>query len=245
MNQKKKKTPGKHRLTSQARRESILSAAVPIFAEVGFRGTTTKTLARELNISEALLYQHFPSKEDLFAQVQDFMCSHLPKSQLALVGRKASTETLVFLVYSMANFLIDAPASMELNNLVPRVMVQSFLADGEFARSHIEKNMRTVIDLAADCITEGRKNGDISPSEGTPNQLLFWFVHHVMVMINLGRLPAVPVYEYHQDKKQLIENAVRFSLRGIGLTEAAMKRCFNADALQKSVNEIFLHLKKS
>ena len=49
-------------MTSDLRRELILSAAKRWFARYGFAGTTTKSVAAAASISEALLFKHFPSK---------------------------------------------------------------------------------------------------------------------------------------------------------------------------------------
>jgi AcrR family transcriptional regulator len=51
------------------RRAAILDASVQRFAEKGFRGTTTRELAAALGVSEPVLYQHFPTKKDLYAAI--------------------------------------------------------------------------------------------------------------------------------------------------------------------------------
>jgi AcrR family transcriptional regulator len=56
-------------MTSQERREAIIDAAVTIFAEKGFRGTTTRELAAAIGVSEPILYQHFNTKRDLYAAI--------------------------------------------------------------------------------------------------------------------------------------------------------------------------------
>lgn len=57
------------RLTAPARRAAILQAAIRLFAERGFRGTTTRALAEAVGVTEPVLYEHFPSKRDLFAAI--------------------------------------------------------------------------------------------------------------------------------------------------------------------------------
>ncbi len=54
------------RLTGQERRAAIIEAAINRFAENGFRGVTTRELAQAVGVSEPVLYQHFPSKRDLY-----------------------------------------------------------------------------------------------------------------------------------------------------------------------------------
>ncbi|MBI2061091.1 MAG: TetR/AcrR family transcriptional regulator [Nitrospirae bacterium] len=57
-----------HRLSRDHRRIDILHRAVRAFGKTNFHRTTTKTVAIEAGISEALLFQHFKNKEDLFVE---------------------------------------------------------------------------------------------------------------------------------------------------------------------------------
>jgi len=54
------------RFTSADRREQILEVATGLFAQQGFQGTTTKVIAEESGVTEALIFRHFPSKEELY-----------------------------------------------------------------------------------------------------------------------------------------------------------------------------------
>lgn len=46
-------------------RDKILLAAVTVFAEVGFRGATTRRIAQEAGVNEITLFRHFGSKDRL------------------------------------------------------------------------------------------------------------------------------------------------------------------------------------
>lgn len=54
------------RFNSADRREQILDVSTGLFAQQGFRGTTTKLIADQAGVTEALIFRHFPSKEDLY-----------------------------------------------------------------------------------------------------------------------------------------------------------------------------------
>jgi AcrR family transcriptional regulator len=54
------------RLPRDERRELLLARATELFAERGYDGVSMSGLAREANISKALLYHYFPSKQRLF-----------------------------------------------------------------------------------------------------------------------------------------------------------------------------------
>jgi AcrR family transcriptional regulator len=57
------------RMAAGDRCEQILHGAMELFAEKGFRGATTREIARHLGISEALMFKYFPSKEALYRAI--------------------------------------------------------------------------------------------------------------------------------------------------------------------------------
>ena len=59
----------RNRMTAADRRGQILRGAMELFAEKGFRGTTTREIAQNLGISEALMFKYFPSKEALYRAI--------------------------------------------------------------------------------------------------------------------------------------------------------------------------------
>jgi AcrR family transcriptional regulator len=61
-------TPNRRRLPPAERREKILAKAILLFAESGFE-SSTRELARQLGITQPLLYRYFPSKELLIREV--------------------------------------------------------------------------------------------------------------------------------------------------------------------------------
>lgn len=54
-------------MSADERRAAILDAAFRLFSERGFRGTTTRALAKAVGVTEPVLYEHFKSKRDLYA----------------------------------------------------------------------------------------------------------------------------------------------------------------------------------
>lgn len=67
----------KPRLSSADRREAIVRVAVDLFAQGGFRGTTTRELATAVGVSEPVLYQHFARKKDLYEAIVDVMVAEV------------------------------------------------------------------------------------------------------------------------------------------------------------------------
>ena len=58
-----------NRMTAEDRRGQILRGAMELFAEKGFRGATTREIARHLGISEALMFKYFSTKEALYRAI--------------------------------------------------------------------------------------------------------------------------------------------------------------------------------
>ncbi len=61
--------PVRRRLSSASRRELLLVAALEEFGRRGFHLTQMEHVAAAAGVSKGLLYQHFPSKEELFTAV--------------------------------------------------------------------------------------------------------------------------------------------------------------------------------
>lgn len=57
------------------RREQIMDAAKELFARQGFEGTTTRQIAQRARVNEAIIFRHFPTKEDLYWAVLDHQCA--------------------------------------------------------------------------------------------------------------------------------------------------------------------------
>src|SRR5436190_21741928 len=57
------------RMSSDDRRAQILRTACELFAQKGFRGTTTRELAAAVGVTEPVLYEHFKTKKDLYSAI--------------------------------------------------------------------------------------------------------------------------------------------------------------------------------
>jgi AcrR family transcriptional regulator len=58
-------------MAGEERRLQILAVAVSLFSNRGFRGTTTKEIAQAAGVSEAMVFRHFATKEELYAAILD------------------------------------------------------------------------------------------------------------------------------------------------------------------------------
>jgi TetR/AcrR family transcriptional regulator len=57
------------RMSAADRQKQLLEVAMSAFSRRGFKGTTTKEIAAAAGVAEAIIFQHFPSKEALYSAV--------------------------------------------------------------------------------------------------------------------------------------------------------------------------------
>jgi TetR/AcrR family transcriptional regulator, transcriptional repressor of aconitase len=148
-------------MTAKDRKLAIVQAALPLFARQGFAETTTRDLARAAGVSEPLLYKHFPSKEALYAEIQDFSCKGTDSVAQKLAELEPSTSTLVHLVYFLMRALVlGRPAGAIEWDTRHRLMVKSILEDGTFARLAYQNRFACFCSRIEACLDVAYDDGD-------------------------------------------------------------------------------------
>jgi AcrR family transcriptional regulator len=209
------------RLDSDERRKAIVKAAVPLFARDGFAGTTTRELAEAAGISEALLFRHFPSKQLLYREILQLGCEGDPALE-KLATLQPSTATLVFMVQFMVRRFLQG-GEAERAELDPRLrlFLHSVLEDGDYARELSETVAGRVVPLFDASLVAAIAAGDaVSRSGAAANR--FWFAHHVAAMMAFAALPGLSSVPYEGRLDDIVDEAIFFILRGIGMTDAAI-----------------------
>jgi len=93
------------RMSFEERHRCILDAALKLFSRLGFHGTTTRKLAREAGVNEALLYRHFQSKETILLALLSESQGRLdPQALRAAVEGLPPPEALSKLLTFVAEF---------------------------------------------------------------------------------------------------------------------------------------------
>jgi AcrR family transcriptional regulator len=215
------------RLDSDERRKAIVAAALPLFARKGFAGTTTREIAEAAGISEALLFKRFPSKKQLYGEILRLGCEGDPALE-RLATLEPSTLTLVRMTHYMVRYFLEGagadPAAREWRL---RLVLHSFLEDGEYARELFETIFARVHPLFLASLEAAVAAGDliagpIAAANG------FWFGHHVAAMVAFVFLPQQACLAYHGAVAALVEETNWFVLRGLGMTDAAIAKALAA-----------------
>jgi len=84
------------RMKSAERRAEIVRSAIHVFAEKGFRGTTTRELAAAAGVTEPVLYQHFHAKSDLYCAIIEAKAGEISGNAAMLAELAAAGEDRAF-----------------------------------------------------------------------------------------------------------------------------------------------------
>ena len=209
------------RLDSDERRQAIVQAAVPLFARKGFAGTTTRELAEAGGISEALLFRHFPSKRMLYREILSLGCKGDPPLE-ELARLAPSTASLVCMVrFMVRRFLLgSAEDRADLDSRL-RLVLHSFLEDGDYARELFESVAARVVPLVEASLAAAIAAGDAAPRQVAPTNR-FWFAQHVAALMAFAALPGQSCIPYAGSLDDIVNEASTFILRGIGVRDAAI-----------------------
>lgn len=82
----------RRRISGGERRESILALTSRAFAERGYDGVRTAELAKSAGVSEALIYQHFRTKAELYRAAVDRSADILEERLSSAAGPSGSAE---------------------------------------------------------------------------------------------------------------------------------------------------------
>lgn len=223
------------RLSSDERRNAILEGVLPLLAREGADRITTRQLAEAAGVSEALLYRHFPSKEHLIQALHE-VCLGTDESSHALIRElEANTVSLVLGLHWLVKktMIGDGHQGEVKQRAIRRLILSSCLEDGAFAREFIANKTAVVIEQLTRALEAAIESGDVPPMDEPPRLRLWLAIHGAFGAAALSSEPLVPpIIDYGMPYQELLSPAVRFALRGLGMSDASIHRYYNPTALQ-------------
>lgn len=84
----------------------IVESATALFSRDGYRKVTVKQLARTCGVTQAALYRHFGSKDDIYAAVLDQIESRLGKEQKRVIDGLHEATDIEALLTGLANHVL-------------------------------------------------------------------------------------------------------------------------------------------
>ena len=129
-------------MAGDERRLQILKVAMRLFSQRGFRGTTTKEIAQAAGVSEAMVFRHFATKEELYSAILDHKaCLHDDLDPLQKVAEaiRRKDDRAVF-----EGLALDALNQHDRDPEFQRLLLHSALEQHELAHMFWEKFVRRV-----------------------------------------------------------------------------------------------------
>jgi AcrR family transcriptional regulator len=136
-----------------------------LFSQKGFRGTTTKEIAQLAGVSEAMVFRHFATKDELYAAILDLKaCSGdaLRPEDIVADAIAQKDDRAVF-----EKLALTALDHHERDQEFQRLLLYSALERHELAEMFFEKFVKSVYELLAGYIRDRQKEGafvDLEPA---------------------------------------------------------------------------------
>ena len=150
-------TNGGGRMSAEGRKLQILSVAVRLFSQRGFGGTTTKEIAQAAGVSEAMVFRHFATKQELYSAILDHKaCSgdSLNPEEMVAEALKQKDDRGVF-----EKLAYGALQHHEVDPEFQRLLLHSALEGHELAEMFFEKFILRVYELLGAYIAERQRDG--------------------------------------------------------------------------------------
>ena len=198
---------GLNRLSFQEREEKILKAAVSLFSEKGFKGATTKALARKAGINEALIYRHFSEKSELYTAIlhrklkeaeRDFLPELQPALDLPLEAG----------LYYLAQRIVSR---FKKNQAFFRMMLFSGLENHPMSQWFLRQRL-PIPETLKNFFLE--KLGAQNPGTRDPEvaaKAFFGMLFHYVIISQVFRVPDY----FPQDEDGLLKEYVQIFVKGI------------------------------
>jgi AcrR family transcriptional regulator len=212
----------RNRLSGAERRAQIVAAARRVFSHYGYDGAKTLQIAREANISEALVYRHFSSKLALYRAVLRQVFVEQDQNWQEVGIREFGAAGIIHALTAFFHAAVLGANRLEMLDR-HRMTLGSLAGNGSFAaliyRRSLRRNQHTV--QAAN--SEARATGEIT-GEPLDVNTTSMFVEHIGTMI--GAISALPPASrpYGISDAELARQATWFCCRGLGMTDEVIAR---------------------
>ncbi len=145
-------------------RERILSAAIRLFSDLGYEGTTTAGIARDAGVTQPLVHHHFGSKEGLWRAAMEALFSNVAPI-VAASTEGSPRDRLLAITERFVRFVAAHPA-------VTRVMAREGATASPRLTYLIDRYLREPFHQVVDAVRAGQRAGLIAANV-RPDLLLF------------------------------------------------------------------------
>ncbi len=199
--------PKRKRMKAGERRQEIIRAAMEVFARNGFGGSTTRKIAENAGISEAMIYSHFRNKQDLYTAIIDEKLQESEPLYYPLDAMRNKDDPRVFTTI-VSNYLRRHSE----DTTFLRLLLFSGLEGHELASMFVAGPVRKFFEFLADYIRERIEEGVFKPvNPEITSRCLLGMVHYFVLLREiLGDDTLKPI-----DQTEAIETIVKIFCEGI------------------------------
>jgi AcrR family transcriptional regulator len=170
--------PKRKRMKADERRQEIIRAAMEVFARNGFGGSTTREIAENAGISEAMIYSHFRNKEDLYTAIIDEKLQESEPLYYPLDAIRNRDDQRVFTTI-ISNYLNRHGE----DTTFLRLLLFSALEGHELASMFVAGPVRKFFEFLADYIRERIDEGAFKPvNPEITSRCLLGMVHYFVLL---------------------------------------------------------------
>ena len=195
------------RVTGEERRRLIIESAAKLFSQRGFRGTTTREVAQAVGVSEATVFKHFATKEDLYAAIIEAKTQM--QQVLGVVSPLAEAQDDATFLRTLAAQLI---ARTQSDPTLMRLLFFSALEGHALADLFFRRRVQAIDDFLGRYIAERIAAGAFRPVD--PLQTAWNFIgmvtFHLLLHELFGQKPPP-----HLTRERAIEEMVTTFLQGV------------------------------
>jgi AcrR family transcriptional regulator len=159
------------RLPAAERRQAIVDAAIRVFTESSYRGTTTAEIARAAGVSEPILYRHFASKRDLYLAAIDQVWEQARSGWEETLSKSPDVCEAVDAIGREHTSVKSS--KLQLAELWVQALTEA--ADDPELRAHLRGHMRDVHAFTAGMIRRGQEQG-VFAAERDPDAEAWMFL---------------------------------------------------------------------
>ena len=166
------------RLSAHDRRQQIMDVATGLFARQGFQGTTTREIAGEAGVNEALLFRHFANKETLYWTIIEKLCSVRGRKQRVQgILQNGGSDLEVFTAIAR-EFLIRSPRDTELTRLLWFTALENHTLSDRFFRTYVSVYYEALADYIRERVAQGafRKVDPLLAARGFLGMVIYHFL---------------------------------------------------------------------
>lgn len=139
----------KHRMSAKQRKAAIVDAAVDLFSQRGFQGTTTRELAAKVGVSEPVLYQHFSTKRALYNAILEAKMGEDRSCALAQLEAVAKEGNIREFFSQLAGLLLDWYLD---DPRYARMLMFSRLEENEMSHLFYESHVSVFYEFLTRCL---------------------------------------------------------------------------------------------